>query len=93
MSYDIQTDPLRKQNEQDQICLIRTSKCGTWNPVWDDTCFEKERNLGAIICAAGPPSEPNSLNLQSWTINNDSQWSTCNKVMFVIVVAVKYFLL
>lgn len=49
---------------------IITSTWGTWTPVCVATCLVKTLNLGLNVFAAGPPSVPNSLNLQHTAVKH-----------------------
>jgi hypothetical protein len=54
---------MRHDGARNQKRSNPTSMWGTAIPILADTCLTKRLNLGLRDFAAGPPSDPNSLNL------------------------------
>jgi hypothetical protein len=69
--YEIQQGKLRWNSAKSrQKIYIHTSACGAAIPMLTDACLTKKLNVGFSDFAAGPPSDPNSLNLRVYRSMN-----------------------
>jgi hypothetical protein len=69
--YEIQQGKMRwNKVKSRQKIYIHTSMCGAAIPMLADACLTNWLNLGFSDLAAGPPSDPNSLNLRVYRSAN-----------------------